>query len=130
MKIWKVATLAVIAFSVGWIGAEVRNAHKLLPGDVISNQWIEHVTLLTNAAGKPLAPTDVVQSVGFSLESYSTALGLHYDQLSKDQILKLAPYVALAKGVASRHELVATLRVVRCMEEAQSKGDVALSCHR
>jgi len=131
MKSWKLISIAVGAvgaFSMGWVGAEVRNADKLPLGSVISNAWIERVTLLTDAEGKERSPEGVMEAVELSMESLSTALESYYEDLPDEEKKKLAPYVDRAHSAASLNGRAATMRVAECIEKAGLGVDVKFRC--
>jgi len=115
VKTWKPLSAAVIAFAIGWLGAEVRNADKVSPGIVVANSWIEHVTLLTDTQGEVRQPEGVMHAVEVTMESLSTALQLHYANLPTEQKDKLDPYIERVRGSSDLSHQAATMRMAQCV---------------
>lgn len=128
MRTWKVLSAAVIAFAIGWLGAEIRNADKLSPGSVIANSWIEHVTLLMDAQGEVRQPEGVMDAVEVTMESLSTALELHYANLSSEQKDKLDPYIERVRGSSALSDQAATMRVTQCVARHRLNADQGFDC--
>lgn len=89
--------VAAASGSAGWVANELSKSTHISPGESIADNWVTHVTVLTDGQGNPRAAEDVVIAAQAALDSLSLGLALHYDDLPDKTRDMIIPYLARAK---------------------------------
>lgn len=136
-KTWAIAAGLIVAFAVGWGGAEIRNADNPTPGEVVAQKWQRAIFMLVRNGHNTelLDPSSVQLLVGSSLDGDSTVLAYLYDGLSPALKKQLAFYIPAAQRIALAeggedplHDRQHLLIFSECMQKVQAHGGSVRKC--
>lgn len=136
-KAWIAGTAAcIVAFGLGWLGAEVRNVNTVPVGEVVTNQWQSDLfKLVKNRINHEPADPPTPAMLRHSLDLQSVILASAYDGLSAYQKKLIADdlpaahaIVARWGGDASRPVMPHLAIFIECVEKVQSEGGSVYKC--
>jgi hypothetical protein len=134
--VWVVIGL-ILAFAAGWFGAQVQNAGKLSPGEVMATSWEQKVMLLViNAKNTTLVnPAEIPVTIGAGLNTQSVALAYVYDGMPQALKKQLALWIPAARTIAIAqqgegvlHNRSNLLIFADCMQKVRSNGGLLRNC--
>lgn len=127
----------VVGFACGWLVAQVQNANKISPDQILANNWERGVSLLVKNVNDTRAiPAEETKAlIRSGLDIDSKTLGRDYDDLPKSLQARLMFYLPAARAIAvasAGHTSIVgggdLLRLVDCMQQAKAHGSRVGKC--
>jgi hypothetical protein len=134
---WAVAVGLLVAFALGWLGAELRNVGKVPVGKVVTDQWQSDLfKLVKNRINhEPVDPASMIASAKWRLDLQSVTLASAYDGLPSYQKQRIAGDLPAARAIVARwggdasEPVMPHLAIfIECVEKAQSHGGSVYQC--